>query len=153
MDALHSAHGRLCEQFAAYVTQSNTQLQRERALLQNERAQSDQRLRRVSVYAEDQRRQLEEQRKEMERLQTESQQLRHDNKSLTDVIRYLEREMRTRRWLEDLGGQHLGAQDQAMGLSNPSSHQAPRTIPSLSRIHYEPPLQEQSQQAGTGVES
>lgn len=156
MDALQyqdSAHGRLCEQFAAYITQSNTQLQRERTLLQRERTQSDERLRQVSVYAEDHRRQLEEQRQEVERLQTEAQQLRNDNQILTNVITYLQREMATQRcWLEDLRQQQR-AQNQATGLLNQSSHQAPPTIPSLSLIHYEPPLQEHTQPIDTDAES
>lgn len=151
-DSVDSAHGRLCEQFAAYITQSNTQLQCERSLLQRERTQCDERLRQVSVYAEDQRRQLDEQRQVVERLQTESQQLRNDNQILTNVITYLQREMRTQRsWLEDLR-QQLGTQNQVMGLSNRNSHQAPPTIPSLSLIHYEPPLQEHSQPIHTDTE-
>ncbi|KAM3563257.1 hypothetical protein ARSEF4850_002414 [Beauveria asiatica] len=141
MDAVKyqgSAHGRLCEQFAAYITQSNAQLQRERT-------QSDERLRQVSVYAEDHRRQLDERRQEVERLQTEAQQLRSDNQILSNVITYLQREMRTQRcWLEDLR-QQLVAQNQTICVPNQSPHQAPSTIPSLSLIHYEPPLQEQSQ--------
>ncbi|KAH8713577.1 hypothetical protein HC256_006708 [Beauveria bassiana] len=148
MEALQhedSAHGRLCEQFAAYITQSSAQLQHERTQLQHERTQSDERLRQVSLYAEDQRGQLEQRRQELERLQAEAQQLRSDNQILTNVITYLQREMRTQRcWLEDLR-QQLVAQNQAMCVLNQSSYQAPPTVPSLSLIHYDPPLQARPQ--------
>lgn len=142
MDALQyqdCAHGRLCEQFATYITQSNTQLQRERM-------HSDERLHQVSVYAEDQRRQLEEHRRNVEELRTEAQQLRSDNQILTNVITCLQREMKTQRcWLEDLRRQ-LGTQNHVAGMNQYSQQDSP-LIPSLSIIHYEPPLHEQLQQA------
>lgn len=137
-------NSRLCEQFAAYITHSNTQLQ-------YERTQGETRLHHVSVYAEEQRRQLEERIKELERLQTEVQQLRSDKQILTNVITYLQREMRTQRcWLEDLR-QQLVAQNQTISVLNRNSRETPHTIPSLSLIHCEKPLQEPEQKQQTDM--
>ncbi|EJP61610.1 hypothetical protein BB8028_0012g00060 [Beauveria bassiana] len=140
MDEPQQENSRLCEQFAAFITQSNAQLQ-------HEREQSEARLHHVSVYAEEQRRQLEARVKEWETLQTEVQQLRSDKQVLTNVITYLQREMRTQRcWLEDLR-QQLVTQNQIIRMMSRSSRRASLTSPSLPLIHHEEPLQEQSQQA------